>query len=74
MSSGPATPITPTASSKVEARSAKGDGVNVNITGDKTRDRCLEILYDALSADSGARKYSIPPVCVLYLTSGRYSH
>jgi len=53
-------PITPTASSssaslnKGQARSTKVDGVNIEITGDKTRDKCIELIYDALSFDSGA--------------------
>jgi len=45
--SSPATP-------KIETRTAKGDGVSANWTGDKTRDRCIELLYDALALDSGA--------------------
>jgi len=48
-------PSTPSpATPKVETRTAKGDGVNTNWTGDKTRDRCVELLYDALALDSGA--------------------
>ena len=51
--------MTPTASAssfnKGEARTAKSDGVKTNITGDKTRDKCIEIIYDALASDSGAR-------------------
>ncbi|KAF9788393.1 transcription elongation factor [Thelephora terrestris] len=43
-------PATP----KVETRTAKGDGVSANWTGDKTRDKCIELLYDALAVDSGA--------------------
>ena len=38
---------------------AKGDGVSANWTGDKTRDRCIELLYDALALDSGARASAI---------------
>ncbi|KAF9652535.1 transcription elongation factor [Thelephora ganbajun] len=45
--SSPATP-------KVETRTAKGDGVSANWIGDKTRDKCVELLYDALALDSGA--------------------
>jgi len=45
--SSPATP-------KIETRTAKGDGVSANWTGDKTRDRCIELLYDALALESGA--------------------
>jgi transcription elongation factor S-II len=55
--SSPATP-------KVETRTAKGDGVSAKWTGDKTRDRCIELLYDALALDSGARTpavYSVTP-------------
>ncbi|KAI0354411.1 transcription elongation factor [Trametes cingulata] len=56
----PSTPVTPTASasgggSKLnETRSAKSDGVKVDYTGDKTRDKCVELIYDALVFDSGA--------------------
>jgi len=35
------------------ARTAKSDGVSMSITGDKTRDKCIEILYDALALESG---------------------
>ncbi|KAL1943598.1 hypothetical protein VTO73DRAFT_4043 [Trametes versicolor] len=56
----PSTPVTPTAStsgsgSKLnETRSAKTDGVKIEYTGDKTRDKCAELMYDALVFDSGA--------------------
>jgi len=39
---------------KTDSRTAKGDGVRTDLTGDKTRDRCIEIIYDALAGDSGA--------------------
>ncbi|KAH8982538.1 transcription elongation factor [Lactarius hatsudake] len=45
-------PSTPTTSNN-GARSAKGDGVSTSITGDKTRDKCIEMLYDALALESG---------------------
>jgi len=38
------------------ARTAKSDGVSTSITGDKTRDKCIEMLYDALALESGFRK------------------
>ena len=51
--------MTPTASAgsfnKGEVRTSKTDGVKINVTGDKTRDKCIEIIYDALASDSGAR-------------------
>ena len=60
---GSASPATPTAANvasgsaiKGGPRSSKSDGVNVNATSDKTRDKCIELIYDALSSDSGARK------------------
>ena len=37
------------------ARTAKSDGVSTSITGDKTRDKCMEMLYDALALESGFR-------------------
>ncbi|KAN0118945.1 Transcription factor S-II (TFIIS), central domain containing protein [Russula decolorans] len=35
------------------ARTAKSDGVSTSITGDRTRDKCTEMLYDALALESG---------------------
>ncbi|KAF4582728.1 RNA polymerase II elongation factor [Pleurotus pulmonarius] len=54
--SGPSTPITPTApnSGKPEVRTAKKDGVTMNHTGDTTRDKCMELVYDSLAVDSGS--------------------
>jgi transcription elongation factor S-II len=45
-------PPTPTTANN-GARTAKGDGVSTSITGDKTRDKCIEMLYDALALESG---------------------
>ncbi|KAG1824815.1 transcription factor S-II, central domain-containing protein [Suillus subaureus] len=39
---------------KLEPRSAKADGVKASGTGDNTRDRCAELIYDGLACDSGA--------------------
>ncbi|KLO08154.1 transcription elongation factor [Schizopora paradoxa] len=50
----PKTPTTPTLGSQDVARSAKLDGVKVNATGDKTRDKCIELIYDSLSIGSTA--------------------
>lgn len=50
------TPTTPTGISAL--RSAKIDGISINIYNDKTRDKCIELIYDALSCDSGARECS----------------
>lgn len=53
----PSTPLTPTMSSvgsKGELRTSKTDGISTDVTGDKTRDKCVELLYDALASDSGA--------------------
>jgi len=53
------TPITPTGSaarpnaSSASTRSAKADGVKGG-TGDSTRDKCVELIYDALVADTTA--------------------
>ncbi|THU98680.1 transcription elongation factor [Dendrothele bispora CBS 962.96] len=41
-------------SSKTDARSAKIDGARLDVTGDKTRDKCIELIYDALAKDSAA--------------------
>ncbi|KAH8114268.1 transcription elongation factor [Phellopilus nigrolimitatus] len=55
-----ASPTTPTGASfnasfsKGAVRSAKADGVVINVTADKTRDKCIELIYDSLSLDSGA--------------------
>lgn len=39
---------------KSEFRTAKGDGAKASGTGDNTRDRCTELIYDGLACDSGA--------------------
>jgi len=55
-SSTPGTRVTPTLSNgvKPEIRSVKTDGVKYDSTGDKTRDKCMELIYDGLAFDSGA--------------------
>ncbi|PSR77744.1 hypothetical protein PHLCEN_2v7728 [Hermanssonia centrifuga] len=57
----PSTPTTPggtptmsASSSKSDVRTAKSDGVKTNLTGDTTRDKCMELIYDALAFDSGS--------------------
>lgn len=58
-SASPSTPTTPSmsaSSSKSDIRSSKSDGIKINVTGDTTRDKCIELLYDALAFDSGARE------------------
>ncbi|KAJ3558105.1 hypothetical protein NM688_g1107 [Phlebia brevispora] len=48
---------TPTASasnSKSDVRTARTDGMKINHTGDNTRDKCAELIYDALAFDSGS--------------------
>ncbi|KAF7361469.1 Transcription elongation factor S-II [Mycena sanguinolenta] len=52
VSNGPATPKTPNAPSAT--RTLKSDGVQPGFTGDKTRDKCIELVYDAIASDSGA--------------------
>lgn len=47
----PASPLTSTS-----VRTAKSDGVPTNVLGDQVRDKCMQMLYDALAFDSGARK------------------
>jgi transcription elongation factor S-II len=42
---------------KLEPRSAKVDGIKASGTGDNTRDRCTELIYDGLACDSGAREF-----------------
>ena len=52
----PATPTSPTARNGPGVqRSAKVDGVVFPSLGDKTRDTCRALIYDALAVDSGAR-------------------
>ncbi|KAF5331975.1 hypothetical protein D9611_008828 [Ephemerocybe angulata] len=53
---GGATPATPGGSGP--PRTAKSDGVSGNV-GDKVRDKCMELIYDALASDSTART-SVP--------------
>ncbi|KAJ7280165.1 transcription factor S-II, central domain-containing protein [Mycena rebaudengoi] len=52
-SNGPPTPKTPSAPNP-NTRSMKSDGISSGFTGDKTRDKCIELVYDALASDSGA--------------------
>lgn len=59
-------PATPTANGKSDARSAKSDGVAIQPTGDKTRDRCAELIYDGLAHDSGARESLVSHGCALH--------
>jgi transcription elongation factor S-II len=48
------------------ARTAKSDGVSTSITGDKTRDKCIEMLYDALALESGFRmSFSSLPISLI---------
>ena len=35
-------------------RTVKTDGVKIESKGDKARDKCIELLYDAMASDSGA--------------------
>lgn len=44
-------------SSKSDVRTAKSDGVKAGGTGDSTRDKCAELMYDALAFDSGSREF-----------------
>ncbi|KAH8105188.1 transcription elongation factor [Cristinia sonorae] len=46
-------PVTPTSTAKADVRTAKRDGIKFS-TGDMTRDKCAELIYDALAFDSGA--------------------
>ncbi|PAV23366.1 transcription elongation factor [Pyrrhoderma noxium] len=43
-------PSTPTGT----VRSSKTDGITINVTRDKTRDKCIELIYDSLCTDSTA--------------------
>ncbi|KAF7328817.1 hypothetical protein MVEN_02510600 [Mycena venus] len=52
-SNGPATPKTPGGAS-ANVRTMKSDGVPLASTGDKTRDKCIELVYDAIASDSGS--------------------
>ncbi|KAJ7235082.1 transcription elongation factor [Mycena haematopus] len=54
-SNGPGTPKTPNGASP-NTRTMKSDGVSTStgFTGDKTRDKCIELVYDAIASDSGA--------------------
>ncbi|KAG8849650.1 RNA polymerase II elongation factor [Tulasnella sp. 330] len=51
----PATPSNGSAAlAPTEMRSVKKDGIKLGTTGDKTRDKCLEMVYDAIVFDSNA--------------------
>ena len=52
----PYTPVKSTASSKTDLRTAKSDGVKIDLV-DVTRQKCAELIYDALASDSGSRTY-----------------
>jgi len=47
-------PSVATPSSAAPVRSAKSDNVPTNILGDSIRDKCFQLIYDALASDSGA--------------------
>ncbi|KDQ52541.1 hypothetical protein JAAARDRAFT_210488 [Jaapia argillacea MUCL 33604] len=49
-----ASPTLGKGSSPLTERSAKGDGISLAVTGDKTRDTCIGLIYDSLASDSGA--------------------
>ncbi|KAJ6552097.1 transcription elongation factor S-II [Mycena vulgaris] len=53
VSIGDSTPKTPSGPSP-NVRTLKSDGVAGGFTGEKTRDKCIELVYDALANDSGA--------------------
>ncbi|KAG9096847.1 RNA polymerase II elongation factor [Ceratobasidium sp. 370] len=48
------TPTPVTLSDPNAVRTAKTDAVKIESKGDKARDKCLELLYDAMAMDSGA--------------------
>jgi len=49
------TPVaTPAPNGRLDVRNSKSDGVRITVTGDNTRDRCAELIYDGLACDSGA--------------------
>ncbi|OJA20720.1 hypothetical protein AZE42_11423 [Rhizopogon vesiculosus] len=50
--STPATPVPVNGGSGF--RTAKGDGAKPSSTGNVTRDKCMELIYDGLACDSGA--------------------
>ena len=58
---------TPSAGSKSDVRTAKSDGISINkMLGDVTREKCLELIYDALAFDSGAREWPLPLLTITY--------
>jgi transcription elongation factor S-II len=59
MTPTPATPTSANSSKGSKERSAQTDGVDVDLTGDKTRDKCVELIYNALASDSGAPSHLI---------------
>lgn len=46
--------VTPASNGKSEVRTAKSDGVKISVSGDITRDKCIELIYDGLACDSAA--------------------
>lgn len=66
----PAAPIAPLrrqSSGGGPPRTHKADGIDFakgeGATGDKTRDKCCELIYDALAQDSGAREFIAFSLC-----------
>ena len=52
---------------KNEIRTSKTDGV-VGGTGDTTRNKCIELIYDGLACDATARTYVVVFICVQPMT------
>lgn len=50
----PTSAASPAPNGKPETRTAKSDGVKIPTSGDNTRDKCAELIYDGLAFDSGA--------------------
>ena len=46
----------PPAISGGEVRNTKTDNIDTRVTEDKTRNKCIELVYDSLAMDSGAGK------------------
>ena len=49
----------PSATSNNVTRTTKTDGVTIPTRNNKVRDKCCEMIYDALAGDSNARKQII---------------
>lgn len=67
-SSAASSPRTPTDAGK--DRTVRSDGIRVKTTGNDVRDRCTEMLYQALGTNSNAGRLSFTLASMIYSSEG----